>query len=266
MNNMCHQYKIRLQTLEEDLKNGLPNNTNIKDFVLNQELLSAEHKNFIKRYEWLGTIGYRVRYVFTARYKGILGAVIMMANPNAYMFDKNLEALIQRGACASWTPKNLGSRLVMFACNWMVKNTTKRIFTAYADPIANEYGTIYQACNFDYLGNKFGGTKQFLLNDKWVTSQHLNRTAEFKKIAKLLGIEWQKKWCKTNGYKDLSIIPKEIVQQIRTYGKTLFRTLPTRKVPHKGKYVLLLGKDRRETKQLQKLKTWKKIDYPKRGG
>jgi hypothetical protein len=261
---VCHQYKIRLETLEEDIKNGLPTGTKARDFALNQEALSEEHKQFIKRYEWLGTIGYRIQYVFAARYNGILGGVVMIANPNAYSFDKKLEALIQRGACASWTPKNLGSRLIMFACNWMVQNTTKRIFTAYSDPMANEYGTIYQACNFDYLGSKFGSTKQFLLKDKWVTAQLLNRTSEFKKTAKVLGIKWEKNWCKPNGYKDLKTIPKEVINQIRDYGKNLFKTLPMRKVPPKGKYILLLGKNKKETQELQKLKTWKKIDYPKR--
>jgi len=264
-NKVCHQYKIRINTLEEDIKNGLPKNADIKDFVLTQEKITEEHKNFIKRYEWLGTIGYGIRYVFVARYNGILGGVVMVANPNAYMFDKNLEALIQRGACASWTPKNLGSKLIMFSCNWMVKNTSKRIFTAYSDPLANEYGTIYQACNFDYLGKTFGATKQFFLNGKWVTAQRLNGTTEFKKIAKILGVEWQKDWCKPNGYKDLQKIPKEIIIRIREYGKNLFKGLPTRKIPKKGKYVLLLGKDRRETKQLKNLKTWEGLEYPKRG-
>jgi hypothetical protein len=264
IDNICHQYKIRLETLEEDIKNDLPLNPPIQEFVLNREILSNEHKDFIKRYEWLGTIGYSIKYVFTARYKGILGGVVMMANPNAYMFDKNLEALIQRGACASWTPKNLGSKLIMFGCKWMVQNTTKRIFTAYSDPLANEYGTIYQACNFEYLGAKFGATKQFLLNGKWVTAQHLNRTSEFKKTSKILGIKWEKNWCKPNGYKDLKIIPKEVIKAIRDYGKNLFNTLETKTVPSKGKYILLLGKDRRETKKLEKLRTWKKISYPKR--
>jgi hypothetical protein len=261
---ICHQYKIRLETLQEDIDNGLPKNADIKDFSLTQESITDEHRDFIKRYEWLGTIGYGVRYVFVARYSGILGGVVMIANPNAYTFDIGLEALIQRGACASWTPKNLGSKLIMFACNWMVQNTSKRIFTAYSDPLANEYGTIYQACNFDYLGNKFGATKQFLLNEKWVTAQKFNSTTEFKKTAKILGIVWQKNWCKPNGYKDLSVIPKEVIRQIKDYGKNILRTLPILKVPSKGKYILLLGKNRRDTKQLQKFKSWVKIEYPKR--
>lgn len=264
MTKVCHQYQIRLDTLEEDLRNGLPANAQITDFVLAYEPLCNEHKEFIKRYEWLGTIGYAIKYVFTARYNGILGGVVMMANPNAYSFDKKLEALIQRGACSSWTPKNLGSKLVMFACRWMVQNTTKRIFTAYSDPLANEYGTIYQACNFEYMGCKFGATKQFCLNGKWLTAQHLNRTSEFKKTARILGIPWEKNYCKPNGYKDLKVIPKEIIKAIRDYGKNLFSTLDTRTIPSKGKYVLLLPKDRREAVELNKLRKWKKLPYPKR--
>ena len=45
--------------------------------------------------------------------------------------------------------------------NWMVKNTEFRLFEAYADPEAKELGTIYQACNFYYVGDNFGSDKLY---------------------------------------------------------------------------------------------------------
>src|SRR5271166_5503443 len=161
--DICHQKIIRDKQLIKDLQLGLPLNPPINEFILAQEKLNKEHRAFIKKYEWLRSIGFGVRYVFTARYNGILGGVVMIAEPNGYQFGQKLEALIQRGACAGWTPINLGSKLIMFSCSWMVKNTDKRIFTAYSDPEAGEIGTIYQACNFDYLGQKFGTNEMFLL-------------------------------------------------------------------------------------------------------
>ena len=75
---------------------------------------------------------------------------------------KDLERLISRGACISWSPKNLASSFVMWCIKWMVQNTQYRLFTAYSDPIAKELGTIYQATNFYYLGQKSGTTTRFI--------------------------------------------------------------------------------------------------------
>ncbi len=70
----------------------------------------------------------------------------------------NLERLISRGACISWSPKEIvASSLIMWLINWMGKNTTYRLFIAYSDPTALELGTVYQACNFYYLGKSACG-------------------------------------------------------------------------------------------------------------
>lgn len=265
MTEQCHQYKVRLATLEEDLAAGFPTNLTTKDFVLAHEPYSKEHKKFIERYEWLGNVGQSVGKVFTARWQGKLGGIVIIGAPNAYSFDVKLEALIQRGASASWTPKNLGSMLVMFGCRWMVNNTDKRIFTAYSDPEANEIGTIYQACNFDYLGHKWGAGKMYFIDGKWKSFRTFTNTWGVHKWAKELGIEWLPEWTIPNsGRQNLKTIPREITNKLRAYGKAKAEACPVKDQPKKGKYVLLLGKDRRETKQLQKLKTWKPLKYPKR--
>ena len=184
-----------------------------------------------------------------------------MAEPNMYQFGKDLEALIQRGACASWTPKNLGSRLVMFSCRWMVENTTKRIFVAYSDPEAGEIGTIYQACNFDYLGNKFGSNKNYVLpNGKHVGPRTFTRTGSMKKWAKQLGIKWEEHWSKPNGFQDINAIPKDIYAKLKAVAtETRNKCKVVTKKP-KGKYVLLLKRNNRE--RLEKL--WVARPYPKR--
>jgi hypothetical protein len=258
--NICWQKLQRDRLLQEDIKNGCPTDVKASEFVLAYEKITEEHRKFIERYEWLGTCGFGVRYVFTARFNGLLGGVVMVAEPNGYQFDKKLEALIQRGACASWTPKNLGSRLVMFACRWMKDNTSKRIFVAYSDPEAGEIGTIYQACNFDYLGQTFGADCYYELSDgNFVTQRYFTRTSSMKKWAKALNIEWQKEWSKENGFQNRNNIPEHIKRQLDEYARKQYEHLPKVKKTPKGKYVLLLTNKREKIE-----KTWKPLPYPKR--
>jgi hypothetical protein len=257
--SVCWQKQKRDELLAEDLLAGCPTGTVVKDYVFSQERFGSQHRKFIERYEWLGTCGFGVRYCFTTRYEGRLAGVVLIAEPNAYQFDKSREALIQRGACASWTPVNLGSSLVMFACRWMTKNTTKRIFTAYSDPEAGEIGTIYQACNFDYLGKEFGNTNGILVGKKIVGERHFTRTSSMKKWAKELGIRWEFHWCKENGFQDIKAIPPEIKQQLLDYAKKQMAKYKRVKREKKGKYVLLLNFGNYKLN-----KTWEAKPYPKR--
>lgn len=273
---ICHQKKIRDATLEEDLKSLPFDHISIKakDFVLEKiDKVTPEIVNFIKRYEWLGTTGPSPKWAFTARFNGILGGVVLMNEPTAYSKllgkdTRKYEALIQRGACASWTPKNLGSRLVMFGCKWLTQNTDKRIFVAYSDPAANEIGTIYQACNFDYLGNDFG-VKEMLVhpefqNGKAFSAQSLRRTSTLKRWAKQNGINFDPSWLKSNGFKDLTKIPEQIKKDWYAWGNKIKKEAQKIKMDSKGKYALLLGKNKRELSMLEKLKNYEPKPYPKR--
>jgi hypothetical protein len=265
---ICHQKKVRDSHLEEDLRDGAPPNAQIHEFIFAYEKYTHEHKKFIERYEWLGTVGRGTKWVFTARHtSGLLGGAVLVSEPNAYMkgFGRELEALIHRGACASWTPKNTGSKLVMFTVRWMVNNTSKRLFSAYSDPEAGEIGTIYQACNFEYLGSGWGSKTRIVLPwGKETTPQVFNQTAMYKKACKALGIKWQPNWSKPNGFKNLKEIPLEVKQKIKQWGKDILAQSSHRVCAAKGKYIILLGRDKREQKVLDKKKYWKTYSYPKR--
>lgn len=271
----AHQRIIRENRIEADLKAITfdPSKLSASDFVCAQEPMSKEIVNFIKTYEWLGTIGPTPKWVFTARYNGLLGGVVLLNEPTSYSKmlgtdSRKMEALIQRGACASWTPKNLGSRLIMWACRWAVQNTSKRMFVAYADPAANEIGTIYQACNFDYLGSGFG-VKQMLVHPSIkkgepFSSQTLRRTSTLKRWAKENGVTIDPSWIKANGFKDLSKIPETVKRAWLDWGSRITKEAKKIKVSPKGKYVLVLGKDRREQGLLNALKKYERKEYPKR--
>lgn len=180
-----------------------------------------------------------------------------------------VEALVQRGACASWTPKNLGSRLIMFACRWMVANTNKRLFVAYADPEAGEYGTLYQACNWQYLGNKWGACEfrahPGYKNGKTFTQHDLRRTGILKQWLRAQGIEAKPEYFKANGFKDLKAIPAEIKSAWYQWGTDLWRSARHVKTNlPKGKYCLILGTNRKEQEDLEKRLKLPVHPYPKR--
>jgi hypothetical protein len=169
----CWQYDKRIKNLEEDLE--IANLTEEKvselrtsdfefSFIPSGDKKQCEEVvKFIERNEWLESMPNRPTHRFVCRLKGsgIMAGTVVMAIPNSFSNilgkeNKDKEALISRGACISWAPKNLGSWLITKATQWMVENTEFRFFTAYSDPEAKELGTIYQACNFYYLGSNFG--------------------------------------------------------------------------------------------------------------
>ena len=122
----CWQYEIRLQNIEEDLKEiGLSKaeaeQLRTSDFNFayvdktNKETC-AEIKQFIERHEWLGKIPNRPTQRFTARLKknNALAGVVIMATPNAFSHllgkeNRDLEKLVARGASiGSFHPPSSG--------------------------------------------------------------------------------------------------------------------------------------------------------------
>lgn len=269
---ICHQKVVRDSLLEKDLavigKDIL--NTPLEQYTLSLEPFSKDHRKFIETYEWLGTVGNSPKWTFVARCNGHIAGIVLFNEPNKYstsilsIKSNQMECLIQRGACASWAHKHLGSKLIKFGCRWLVKNTEKRIFVAYSDPLANEIGTIYQACGFDFLGQNFGTKYLYKYNGKTITAQSLRRTSVLKKFLNEHGVAWDKNWEKPNGFKDISKLPKHYKEAWYAWGDAVIATSKKIEVKKKGKYVLVLGINRREQKYLNKLKIYEKKEYPKR--
>jgi hypothetical protein len=149
--NHCWQYDIRLNNREQDLLDaGLTEEeaATIKVGDLSfryvdktETAMCKRIVQFIRRHEWLGTMPLHPTHRFVAEYKGQLAGVIILSTPNAFSKllgegTKDLERLISRGACVSWSPKNTASKLLMDAIDWMVTNTQFRLFSCYADPEA----------------------------------------------------------------------------------------------------------------------------------
>ena len=279
----CWQYEIRLQKEKEDKEfiktvfNIGTEEIKIEDF--NFKLIETKEEkqkaiDFIKKYEWLGSITQYSTHYFGAYYNGVLGGVLIFSMPNAFSKllgdnTKDLERLISRGACASWTPKGLASCFLMWSIKWMVKNTQYRLFTAYSDPTAKELGTIYQACNFYYLGKQSGTNTRYInpYTGKVVSDRFFRQKTAYKKYAKELEIEWGKNWSGKTGI-NWENIPNDIEILLRNYGKEKQNKSQKIKYPSKHKYAFVLGRSKLETKRLRKLFEEKNkiYSYPKERG
>ncbi len=285
----CWQFNIRQKNLAEDLKEASLTEEDIKKlrtsdfdfaYVDKSDIETCrEIVRFIERHEWLGKMPNRPTHRFTARYKGKLAGVIIMAVPNTHSKilgkdTEKYERLISRGACISWSPKNLNSWLIMKSIRWMINNTTYRLFFGYGDPEARELGSIYQACNFLYIGQSSGTEKQYLdpNNEKvgWFSERHFRHKSMYAKYAKAIGLNkvvwysYMKKWSP-----NWEIIPEEIKTQIKQELERYKSTCKVRETKPKHKYIYLKGKDKPETIKLRKLLEENGIKtkpYPKERG
>jgi hypothetical protein len=202
-----------------------------------------------------------------------------MATPNAFSNllgeeNRNLEKLIARGACISWSPKNLASALIMFSIRWMVKNTEFRFFTAYSDTEARELGTIYQACNFTYLGTSFGARMEYRDPKRpergWFSDRLFRRVSQYQKHAERLGYSWRTEWG-DRSHVNWDAMPELIQHQLKAEVKRAESQCEKREVPKKHKYVYILGRTQAETQKLRKRLSdlhpeLAKLRYPKNRG
>jgi hypothetical protein len=272
----CWQYDIRLRNREQDLADaGLT-----EDYV--QELSTSDFhftivedaderrrlKEFIERHEWLGNLSQYTTHWFAAYHHDILAGVLLFNLPNAFskMLGEQtpeLERLISRGACISWSPKNLASNFVMWSIRWMSENTQYKLFTAYSDPMAREVGTIYQACNFYYLGNKAGTSTRYInpYTGKIVSDRFFRARSAYRKYAKELGLEWQPNWC-TNTKMLWDNIPDDYEEQLRNHSKLKQSQAQKIIVPPKHKYAMVRGANKKETSELRSLFISKNKTYP----
>lgn len=261
---VCHQKKVKLSTEAED-KSSHPElfDRAISEYVFACEVMSRELCDFVKRYEWMGSMGVSPRWCFTARIDGTLAGVVALNLPNAFSkilgpdTTKDVECLIQRGASASFAHPHLGSKLIMWSVRWMVANTNKRVFYGYSDPRAGERGVIYSACNFVFMGSKFGATAMYS-HPSWkagkpFSPQSLRRTSILKQWMRREGIPWLPEYAKANGFKDLSVIPVEIKNRWYRWGDQIVAESIKDPIPTKGKWVMILGRDKRETRELRRL-------------
>jgi hypothetical protein len=134
----------------------------------------------ILKYEWLGTLGNTQLYfgIFFGDYcAGVtcIGTTAGGANVNAHMewgVKRGEMAYLARGANVHWSPVGANSKLVSWTCKLLPKHSNCKIIIAYSDTDAGEIGTIYQACNWIYVG-KGSSTNQWIAPNGRIYDQKL---------------------------------------------------------------------------------------------
>jgi hypothetical protein len=110
--------------------------------------------------------------------------------------------LLNRGVCLHWTPKNSNSHLIAESIKMLPEKY--KIVTATTDHLAGEIGTIYQACNFYYVGSmrdqnknvnsRAGDRDAWIINGKMYGSRAIRQMYGDTKKETLdnLGVEYRK--------------------------------------------------------------------------
>lgn len=225
----CHQSNKRT---EQIILEGYWQQDPSPDYVV-EPIGKQEAFDFIRAYEYLGTVGRpQARYGALDVLTGRLAAVALFGNPT------NLPAghiVLERGACAPFAH--------VHAASWFLPRVIRRAnqdhgwhtFIAYADPDADEIGTVYQAAGWRYVGQSSTRTlrgkprprEYFIVeNGKMISEKAFRARGHILSDCDLLG--WSR----------------------------VFKS-------PKHKYVTVIGRDRRETKRL-----WAALPpalpYPKR--
>ena len=134
-----------------------------------KEINHVTAKTMVEEYEWLGCMPSVNWFCFGIYFENYCGGVVVFgpeysenlgiqaresgrkcADWSKYDFEGKM-ILLSRGVCLHWTPINTNSKLIMTAIKMLPKKY--KIITATTDHLAGEIGTIYQACNFYYVGS-----------------------------------------------------------------------------------------------------------------
>ena len=137
---------------------------NLKSCMVHR-VAREEIKQFVERWHYSKSInGIRVQYCFQLLSPAgeMLGAAIYggMAMSGQYkrFADSESDVIeLRRLCCIDDTPKNTESYFIGKTIRWLKKNTGIKIIASYADEDQGHSGTIYKACNFEYLGFRKGG-------------------------------------------------------------------------------------------------------------
>lgn len=159
------QYKVRKERAELEKSNPY-----WEDYILDincsivKEIPYNVAKQIIEKYEWLGCMPVCVKHCYgifffskTNPNKGLLGGVTVFSSEyaeNTGVWDKygfgGKIILLARGVCVHFCPKNTNSHLIMESIKLLPPQY--EVITCTVDNLAGEVGTIYQSCNFYYVG------------------------------------------------------------------------------------------------------------------
>ena len=158
------QYKMRelFAKEESDMPYWENYDLDIKKSTV-EEIPVSVAKRVIDKYEWLGCMPVGVKKCYGLYFPSkndntrILGGVTVFSKEYAentgvwekYGFNGEI-ILLARGVNLHFCPKNANSHLIMESIKMLPEEY--KVITCTVDPLAGEVGTIYQSCNFYYVG------------------------------------------------------------------------------------------------------------------
>jgi hypothetical protein len=153
-----------------------------------EEVTTGEARQLILRYEWLAKMPVRpaASYGLKTATGALLGVAVFGWTGSPQSRDicgkdnRSLAICLERGACAPDAPDNAASFLVSRAIKMAAADQGWRIFFAYADPQAGEVGTIYQACNWLFIGDT-AATENYRMPDGTILSERSLRHRKMKR-------------------------------------------------------------------------------------
>ena len=201
----------------------------------------------ILKYEWLGTLPVNFTKFVGLYFDNYLTGVACFHNINVsgkYSLFGYPAWCLGRGACVHFSPNWAGSFLVSSACKLLFNKLKPVYIVAYSDYDAGEIGTIYQACNWVFLGkiktqvwrDKNGKDCSIAPHTRAVTGYQRKNNPELKATKEQIQIEIDK--LHQEGYKK---VKKE-----------------------RGKYAYVYGKKCKEKRIMQKILKEKSQKYLKR--
>jgi hypothetical protein len=154
----AHQRIIREQKDKEDTEQAWKSvDRDIKNAIV-KPISRKLAKEIVEEYEWLGCMPAISLYHFGIFYDDLCAGVTVFGKDyieNLGHWDKygytGRMLLLSRGVCVHWAHPHSGSKLIMESIKQLPDEYD--VITATIDQAAGEIGTIYQACNFYYIGS-----------------------------------------------------------------------------------------------------------------
>lgn len=187
-------------------------------------------------------------------------AVLIMGQPNAFskmmgsMNDsRDLNKCVERQITRLSFNKRINTEslesFIQQSINWMASNTQYKAFTMMLDDKLYEgyEKELLRNLGFHYVGQKFGTTRKYLnpFNGHFVTDRTFRSRSFYKRYAKELGIEWDRKWNKGD-HINWENIPKSTLGKLKEYGKKLQSESSYVIIPKKHKFVKVWGRNLEE--------------------
>jgi hypothetical protein len=181
----CAQYLKKIEHPE-------PPDPDSPHYYMLHTVSKEEADAFIRAYEYLGTVGHPVaRYGAHDPLTGRMAAVATFGRPT--FTGPPGVIVLERGASAPWAHPHTASWFINRACRAAALDHGWHTFVAYADPAADEIGTVYQASGWSYMGQgrERGRRREYFRQGDRLISEHAFRARGLTIIDAQLG-EWER--------------------------------------------------------------------------